>query len=82
MGLAAVGMGGVLWGIRSFLMVGPSWMGGFAGIAIGGLVYVGLAYALRVDELRAVLRRVKPLSILKTLTRLRLHIDKKLSILL
>jgi hypothetical protein len=60
MGLVTAGMGLVLWWLRPFLPASPTWLGGLIGIAAGGAIYLGLAYLLGIDELRAVLRKVLP----------------------
>jgi putative peptidoglycan lipid II flippase len=57
MSLAAAGMAIVLLALRPLLPVGPTWLAGAAGIVAGGLVYLILAYAFKVEEL-AVIRRL------------------------
>lgn len=57
MSLAAAGMAIVLLALLPLWSVGPTWFGGAAGIVIGGLVYLALAFAFKVDEL-AVIRRI------------------------
>jgi len=59
MGLAAAGMGLVLLVVMPQLPPNPGWLAGVVGIVVGGLVYLGLAFALGVDELRVVWRRVR-----------------------
>jgi putative peptidoglycan lipid II flippase len=58
MGLVTAGMGLALWWLRPYLPASPSWLGGLAGIAVGGAIYLGLAYLLNIDELRVVLQKV------------------------
>jgi putative peptidoglycan lipid II flippase len=58
MGLAAAGLALALAGLLPFLPASPAWLGGLVGVVVGGLVYGGLAYALRVEELREVLRQI------------------------
>lgn len=52
MGLATAGMALVLWLLRPFLPAGSRWAGGLIGMAAGGLVYLGLASLLGLEELR------------------------------
>jgi putative peptidoglycan lipid II flippase len=59
MALAAAGMALALLLLRPWLPAGPGWLAGAVGVVVGGLVYVGLAIALGVDELRVVWRRVR-----------------------
>ena len=59
MALAAAGMAVALLLLRPWLPASPGWLAGVVGIAVGGVVYVGLAIALGVDELRVVWRRVR-----------------------
>jgi putative peptidoglycan lipid II flippase len=58
MGLAALGMAVVLqmllWGLP-FL---PGWLVALAGIGLGGVTYLGLAYLLGMEELRNIQRRM------------------------
>ena len=54
MGLAAAGLALVWLVLLPLLPTDPSWLGGTAGIVVGGLVYFGLAYTLGVEELRVV----------------------------
>jgi hypothetical protein len=56
MSLAALGMAIVLLALLPVWSIGPTWFGGAAGIVIGGLVYVALAYAVKVDELATIRR--------------------------
>jgi putative peptidoglycan lipid II flippase len=58
MGLAAGGMALVLWRLRPLIPPEPGWLGGVVGIAIGGLVYLGLAYAFGLDEIKLIRRRL------------------------
>ncbi len=58
MSLAATGMVFALLAIKPFLLSGNTWWGGLAGIVVGGVVYIGLAYLLGVDELKAVQQKV------------------------
>jgi putative peptidoglycan lipid II flippase len=58
MGLVTAGMGLALWWLRPFLPASPSWLGGLAGIAVGGAIYLGLAYMVGIDELRIVLQKI------------------------
>lgn len=58
MGLATLGMVLVLWGVILFLPAQPSWLAGVVGIIVGGAVYIGLAYVLKVDELKIVERKI------------------------
>jgi putative peptidoglycan lipid II flippase len=58
MGLVTAGMGLALWWLRPFLPASPSWLGGLTGIAVGGAIYLGLAYLVGIDELRIILHRV------------------------
>jgi putative peptidoglycan lipid II flippase len=58
MGLAAGGMALALVALMPVLPAEPGWLAGLVGIALGGLVYLGLAYLLGLDELRTVLRKV------------------------
>ena len=59
MGLATAGMVLVLWLLRPFLPAGSRWAGGLMGMAAGGLVYLGLAALLRLDEFSLVWRKVQ-----------------------
>jgi putative peptidoglycan lipid II flippase len=59
MSLATGGLALALLVLRPLLPVMPSWLGGVVGIFVGGLVYVGLAYALRLDELRSVWQSIR-----------------------
>jgi hypothetical protein len=58
MGLASAGMAAALLIILPFLPLGPSWLGGLIGIAMGGVVYLGLAFVMGSEELAAVRRQV------------------------
>jgi putative peptidoglycan lipid II flippase len=58
MGLATAGMALVLWLVLPILPAHPSWWAGIVGIIGGGSVYLGLAYALRVDEIRLMWQRM------------------------
>jgi putative peptidoglycan lipid II flippase len=58
MSLAAGGMGLALWLLLPFLPSTPSWLGGAVGIAVGGLIYLGLAYVMGLDEIRTMGRRL------------------------
>jgi putative peptidoglycan lipid II flippase len=57
--LAAAGMAVVLLLLTPQLPASPGWLAGVVGIVVGGVVYLGLAVALGVDELRVVWRRVR-----------------------
>ena len=59
MSLAAAGMALALAGLRPFLPANPAWLAGLVGVVVGGVIYGGLAYALRVEELREVVRKVR-----------------------
>jgi putative peptidoglycan lipid II flippase len=59
MSLATGGMTLALWVLLLWLPATPSWLGGVVGIFVGGIVYVGLTYALGVEELRSVWQSVK-----------------------
>ncbi|MDH5606890.1 MAG: MATE family efflux transporter, partial [Anaerolineae bacterium] len=52
--LAALGMTAALAGWSSLTAVQPVWLVAVGGIAVGGIVYLGLMAALRVEELRQV----------------------------
>lgn len=56
--LASVGMAVALLVILPFLPLGPTWLGGLIGIAVGGVVYLGLAVVMGSEELAAVRRQV------------------------
>lgn len=58
MSLATLGMAAVLLGIVPLLPIVPSWLGGIIGIVVGGLVYLGLAYVIGVDELKPIQQKV------------------------
>ncbi|HRV93036.1 MAG TPA: murein biosynthesis integral membrane protein MurJ, partial [Anaerolineae bacterium] len=58
MGVATVGMAVVLLIIEPLLPAEPSWLGGVIGIGVGGLVYIGLAYIIGVDELKPIQYKV------------------------
>jgi putative peptidoglycan lipid II flippase len=58
MSLAAGGMALALFLLLPFVPPAPGWLGGLAGIAVGGLVYVGLAYVLGLDEIKIIGRRL------------------------
>jgi putative peptidoglycan lipid II flippase len=58
MGLAAGGMAVALWLLRPFLLSSPSLVGGIVGIGSGGLIYLGLAYFLGLDEIKMIGRRL------------------------
>ncbi|MBN1995656.1 MAG: murein biosynthesis integral membrane protein MurJ [Anaerolineae bacterium] len=58
MSLAAAGMALVLLVLLPVLPATGKWLGGIIGILVGGLVYVGLAYLLRVQELEIIRRQV------------------------
>ncbi len=58
MSLATAGMVIALWWLRPLLPASPTWLGGLLGVAAGGIIYLGLAFLLGVDELRTVLRKV------------------------
>jgi putative peptidoglycan lipid II flippase len=57
MGLATLGMGLALLALLPRLPSEPGWLTGLAGIVLGGLVYLALAYLLGLEELRTVLRK-------------------------
>ncbi len=57
MTLAAALTAFLLWALLPWLPRSPAWLGGLLGIGIGALIYLGLAYALRLDELQSILRR-------------------------
>ncbi len=59
MSLATGGLALILLVLRPWLPVTPTWLGGVIGIFVGGAVYVGVAYALGVEELRLVWQRVR-----------------------
>jgi putative peptidoglycan lipid II flippase len=59
MGLAALGMVLALFILRPILPANPGWLAGVAGIAVGGLVYAGLAHLLGVPELKAIRLKVR-----------------------
>jgi putative peptidoglycan lipid II flippase len=58
MSLATIGMVAVLLGLMPVLSTDNKWLGGILGILVGGLVYIGLAYVVRLDELDIVRRKV------------------------
>ncbi|MBN1219808.1 MAG: murein biosynthesis integral membrane protein MurJ [Anaerolineae bacterium] len=58
MSLATAGMAIVLLGLLPILPSESKWLGGISGILTGGLVYLALAYAVRVDEVGVIRRRV------------------------
>ena len=58
MSLATAGMALVLVSIRPFLPAEYAWAAGLTGILLGGIVYVGLAYILGLDELKQLERRI------------------------
>jgi putative peptidoglycan lipid II flippase len=57
--LATAGMTLVLWLLLPILPANNSWLGGIIGMMIGGIVYLGLAYALGVEELRTLQRKLR-----------------------
>ncbi|MCB0155939.1 MAG: hypothetical protein KDF65_14160, partial [Anaerolineae bacterium] len=57
MGLATLGMALVLGGVLVVAPAGNAWLTGLTGIGLGGGVYLGLALALGLDEIK-VLRRL------------------------
>lgn len=58
MALATAGMALALGLLLPFLPASPAWFGGIVGLAVGGLVYLGLAYSLGVEELRSFRQRI------------------------
>lgn len=58
MTMAAGGMAVALWVILPYLATANSWLAGAIGIAVGGGVYIALAYLLGVDELATVRQRI------------------------
>ncbi len=58
MSLATLGMVVVLSVIMPLLPLDNKWVGGIVGIVVGGIVYGGLAYLLRADELGFIRRRL------------------------
>lgn len=58
MTLATLGMALALWGFMPFVPRSNSWSGAVTGIVVGGLVYIGLASALGVDDIEAIRRRM------------------------
>ena len=58
MGLASAGMALALLAFIHFWPGGKPWLEGLGGIALGGLVYLGLAYLFNLDELTGIRRRV------------------------
>jgi putative peptidoglycan lipid II flippase len=58
MSVAALGMAMVLLVVMPWLPSDNKWAGGIAGIVVGGVVYGGLAYLLRADELDFLRRRL------------------------
>ena len=56
--VAAVGMTLALLGLQPVLPANPAWLVTGLGLLVGGLVYVGLAYLLKVDEFSAIHRQV------------------------
>jgi putative peptidoglycan lipid II flippase len=58
MSLATMGMVMVLVGLMPVLPTDNKWLGGIGSILIGGLVYAGLAYLVRLDEVEIVRRKV------------------------
>lgn len=59
MGLATAGMGLALWLLLPFLPADSRWMGGVAGMAAGGLVYLALAALLGLVDFRFIWRKVR-----------------------
>jgi putative peptidoglycan lipid II flippase len=59
MSLAAMGMVAILLIVMPLLPPDNKWVGGIVGIVVGGSVYGGLAYLLRVDELAFIRRRLR-----------------------
>ena len=58
MGLATVGMVLVLAGVAVVIPANNAWLMAGVGIGLGGGVYLGLAYALGLNEIGGVLQRV------------------------
>lgn len=58
LGLATGGMALALLAVKPFLPARPAWAAGLLGMALGGAIYVGLAYLLKVEELKLVEQRV------------------------
>jgi putative peptidoglycan lipid II flippase len=58
MSLATGGMALALWLLLPFLPTTPSWLGGVIGIIVGGLVYLGLAFVLGLDEIKTIKQRL------------------------
>lgn len=58
MAVATGGMAAVLLGMAVVMPAQSPWVAGLAGIVVGGLVYVGLAYLLGVEELTPLLRKI------------------------
>jgi putative peptidoglycan lipid II flippase len=56
--LATVAMALVLLIIRPHLPMTYAWLAGLSGIIVGGIVYIGVARVLGVDELRQIERRI------------------------
>ncbi|GIK41619.1 MAG: lipid II flippase MurJ [Chloroflexota bacterium] len=58
MGLAAAGMALALGLLLPFLPVTPAWLAGAIAVGVGGVIYVGLANVLGLDEIKVIRRRV------------------------
>jgi putative peptidoglycan lipid II flippase len=58
MSLAAAGMALALGLLQPFLPAAPGWLGGVIGIIVGGVVYLGLAFVLGIEELAAIQARL------------------------
>ncbi|MBE7473573.1 MAG: murein biosynthesis integral membrane protein MurJ [Anaerolineae bacterium] len=58
MGLATAGMALALALLLPFLPPAPGWLGGVIGVGVGSLVYLGLVYVLRIDELKTISRNL------------------------
>jgi putative peptidoglycan lipid II flippase len=54
MSLAAVGMAAALWLMESSLLIDNPWLEGLVGMIGGGVVYIGLAYLIGMEELKPV----------------------------
>jgi putative peptidoglycan lipid II flippase len=58
MALTTAGMALALGLLLPFLSVTPAWLGGVIAVGVGGLIYLGLAYVLGLDEIKMLRRRV------------------------
>ena len=56
--LATLGMAAGLWLIIPFISLGWSWLNDLLALALGGIVYLGLAYLLQTEELLVIKRRL------------------------